>query len=211
MLAGLEQGGIIALVSDAGTPLISDPGFKLVCAVREAGFDVFTVPGASAVTAALSISSAPTDAFTFGGFLPNKAEARTKHLTRFLAHDCTLVFFESAARLMASLKAIGEVYGDRRLSIARELTKLFEEVVEGTADGLIAHYEQSKPKGEIVIVVHAPKPVMVTEADIIELLSNSLVTMSVKDAADHVATTLSVPRKLAYQHALTLKRAADEK
>lgn len=209
ILEQLSQGGMIALVSDAGTPLISDPGFKLVCAVRDEGFDVFTVPGPSAVTAALSISSAPTDAFTFGGFLPNKTEARAKHLKRFLSHDCTLVFFDSATRLTASLRAIAEVYGERQVSVARELTKLFEEVVEGSSSDLIAKFEAAKPKGEIVIVIHAPKPTLATDADIIGLLRTSLEKMSVKDAADHAAETLSVPRKIAYQHALDIKRGGD--
>jgi len=149
-LIAAARDGVVALVSDAGTPLISDPGYKLVRAAREAGVPVYTIPGASAVIAALSISGLPTDRFLFSGFLPNKAKARADALLELAPIKATLVFYESGPRLAASLETISEIYGDRDVAVARELTKKFEEVVTGTAAELAARYAVQDPKGEIV-------------------------------------------------------------
>ena len=157
VLERLENGERICLVSDAGTPLISDPGYKLVREVRDAGLPVFTLPGPSAMVAALSIAGAPTDRFLFAGFLPVKSGARKSELEGLKAVPATLVFYETGPRLAACLGDMAEVLGPRTVAVARELTKLHEEVREGLPGDLAAVYmEERAPKGEIVVVVHPP-------------------------------------------------------
>src|SRR5947199_401172 len=143
----------VALVSDAGTPLISDPGYKLVRAARAAGHDVHTVPGPCAAIAALSLAGLPTDRFLFLGFLPAKAKARTDAIAEVAAMRATLVLFESGPRLAETLAALAEVLGRREVAVARELTKLHEECVTGSLAELAKRYADTPPKGEIVIVV----------------------------------------------------------
>jgi 16S rRNA (cytidine1402-2'-O)-methyltransferase len=176
----LESGESVALVSDAGTPLISDPGYKLVSELREKNIDVFTVPGPSALTSALSISGLPTDRFLFAGFLPNKAGQRKKILEEFKHLKATLVFYEAATRLPIVLKAMKEVFGEsRKMVIARELSKKFEEVKHGTVAELSAQIDKQNVKGEIVLIIEPAQNQEISANDmdieIIKLIKNNRV------------------------------------
>ena len=211
LIKRLERGEIVALVSDAGTPLVSDPGFKLVEACAEAGIAVYAAPGASALLAGLGVAGLPTDRFYFAGFLPPKQAARRKALREIAAVPGTLVIYESARRLAASLTDMAAVLGDRRASVARELTKRFEEVVRGSLTMLAARYAESgPPKGEIVVIVAPPVPPEIGEEMIDRALTAALERQSVKDAARDVAAALGLPRRRLYERALALsgKRGA---
>ena len=193
----------IVLVSDAGTPLISDPGYKLVRAARAAGYDVFTVPGPSAAIAALTLAGLPTDRFLFLGFLPAKAKARGDAIAEIANVRATLVLYESGPRLSESLTALTDGLGDRDAAVARELTKLHEECVTGTLAELANRYADAQPKGEIVIVVGPPPETRVTsDAEIDAALDEALERLSTSRAAAEVAEQLMVPRKRAYARAL---------
>lgn len=201
----LQDGARICLVSDAGTPLISDPGYKLVRAARDAGAKVFPVPGPAAAVAALSAAGAPSDRFRFAGFLPAKSGAREKTLQTLAAAEETLIFYETPARLAASLAQMAETLGDRTAVVARELTKLHEEFREGALSDLAAHYAAHPPKGEIVIVAHPPKKRSATADDLDAFLKTALADMTVRDAAAAAAEALGVKRGDAYARALALK------
>ncbi len=208
ILAELREGKAIALVSDAGTPLISDPGYKLVREARDAGVAIIPLPGPSAALAALVAVGAPTDRFLFAGFPPNKSGQRKSFLAGLKEIDATLVFFETGPRLGDSLSAMAAELGDRRAAMARELTKIHEEVVEGRLTELAARYAGAEPKGEIVIVVHpaeTPPEIGSDEIDrrLLAVMSDS--ELSVKAAAERVAEMLHVPRKQAYDRALRLR------
>jgi len=205
-LIAAARSGIVALVSDAGTPLISDPGYKLVRSAREAGVPVFTIPGASAVTAALSICGLPTDRFLFGGFLPNKTKARSETLSELGAVKATLVFYESGPRLAATLADVAALFGDREVAIARELTKKFEEVVTGTATELAARYEGQEPKGEIVLIIGPPLNVSEAETgDVEAALREALQTMPAAKAAGAIAKRFGLERADVYAQANKMK------
>ena len=205
-LVAAARGAVVALVSDAGTPLISDPGYKLVRSAREAGVPVFTIPGASAVTAALSICGLPTDRFLFAGFLPNKAKARVETLLELGHVKATLVFYEAGPRLAASLSAIAETYGDREVAVARELTKKFEEVVTGTASELAARYAAQEPKGEIVLIIGPPvDEIEYDTGDVDTALREALSTMSAAKAAGVIAKRFGLERSDVYTRATQLK------
>jgi 16S rRNA (cytidine1402-2'-O)-methyltransferase len=197
----------IALVSDAGTPLISDPGFKLVRAARGAGHAVYTVPGPSAVIAALTLAGLPTDRFLFLGFLPAKAKARAEAIAEVAQVRATLVLYESGPRLAEALAALGEQLGDREAAVAREITKLHEECVTGTLSELAERYSDAAPKGEIVIVVGPPAAAQeASESDLDAALDEALTRLSPSRAAAEVAERLKVPRKRAYARALELSK-----
>ena len=197
----------IALVSDAGTPLISDPGYKLVRAAREAGHAVHTVPGPSAVIAALTLAGLPTDRFLFAGFLPPKDKARRDALADLAAVRATLVFYESGPRLADTLAAIRDVLGEREAAVVREISKLYEESVTGSVSELADRYASHAPKGEIVIVVGPPpEQAAASEEDLDAALKEALERLSPSRAAAEVATALNVPRKRAYARALELSR-----
>jgi len=197
----------IALVSDAGTPLISDPGYKLVRAAREAGQSVHTVPGPSAVIAALTLAGLPTDRFLFAGFLPPKDKARRDALTDLAGIRATLVFYESGPRLADTLTAIRDVLGEREAAVIREISKLYEESVTGSVSELADRYENHPPKGEIVIVVGPPPAhTEASEQELDAALKEALERLSPSRAAAEVATALKVPRKRAYARALELAR-----
>lgn len=197
----------IALVSDAGTPLISDPGYKLVRAAREAGRDVRTVPGPCAAVAALTLAGLPTDRFLFLGFLPAKPKARMDAIAEIASVRATLVLYESGPRLGATLEALSNQLGEREAAVARELTKLHEECVTGTLAQLAESYADSPPKGEIVIVVGPPSEAeAASDATIDKLLSDAMRTLSPSRAAAEVAEQLNIPRKRAYARALDLSR-----
>ena len=203
IVARLAQEAIV-LVSDAGTPLISDPGYKLVRAAREAGHEVRTVPGPSAAIAALSISGLPSDRFLFVGFLPAKAKARADAIAELLTIAATLVVYESGPRLAESLAALSVGLGDREAAVARELTKLHEECVTGGLNELAARYaDRPAPKGEIVIVIGPPAPAEQASDDALDAaLDEALRRLSPSRAAAEVAERLNVPRKRAYARAL---------
>ena len=196
----------VALVSDAGTPLISDPGYKLVRDARAAGIPVTTIPGPSAVVAALTLSGLPTDRFLFLGFLPSKAGARATAIAEVAAIRTTLVLYESGPRLAAALGALHEGLGDRQAAVAREISKKFEETVTGTLSELAERYADAPPKGEIVIVIGPPgEPEPAAEADIDSALAEAMTRLSASRAAAEVAEKLGLPRRTVYERALALK------
>ncbi|HEX6604606.1 MAG TPA: 16S rRNA (cytidine(1402)-2'-O)-methyltransferase [Sphingomicrobium sp.] len=193
----------IALVSDAGTPLISDPGYKLVRAAREAGHAIHTIPGPCAAIAALTLAGLPTDRFLFVGFLPAKAKARADAIREIAEIRATLIFYESGPRLHDTLVALAEGLGDREAAVAREITKLHEECVAGRLRALTDRYGGSIPKGEIVVVVSPPEELApVTDEDLDAALDRALAILSPSRAAAEVAEQLRIPRKRAYARAL---------
>ncbi len=206
LLARLERGAALALVSDAGTPLISDPGHKLVREARAAGVAVYAVPGASALLASLSIAGLPTDRFFFAGFLPAKSGERRTALEKLREIGATLVFFEAPQRLKDSLADMAEIFGAREAAVARELTKLHEEVRRGTLPELAAHYALAPPKGEITLVIAPPLPAEpANTARVDALLALALPYMPVKAAAALVAEATGRARREVYSRALALK------
>ncbi len=206
ILRKLKEGARICLVSDAGTPLISDPGYKLVREARDAGIVVFSLPGAAAAIAGLSAAGAPSDKFLFAGFLPAKAGARARTLKELAAVDATLIFYETAPRLADALAAMEQALGERRAVVARELTKKFEEFREGTLQELAELYGASPPKGEIVVIVFPPEKTAPDAQDIDAFLIAALEEHSVKEAASAAAEHFAIPRKEAYGRALVLKK-----
>ena len=197
----------VALVSDAGTPLISDPGYKLVRAVREAGHEVRTVPGPCAAIAALTVCGLPTNRFLFLGFLPAKVRARAAAIAEIANVRATIVIYEGGPRLSETLLALAAQLGPREAAVARELTKLHEECVSGTLPELASYYFETVPKGEMVIVVGpAIEEETVSEADLDSLLEAAMADLSPSRAAAEVAERLGIPRKRAYARALELSR-----
>ena len=207
LLQRLAEGRAIALVSDAGTPLVSDPGYKLVREAIAAGREVTALPGASASLTALLLSGLPPDRFFFAGFLPAKSGERRRDLAGLAAIPATLIFYASANRLAESLADMRAALGDRPAAVARELTKLHEEVRRGGLGALADHYAKAgPPKGEIVIVVGPPlaETAAVSEADLDRALKQALAHMSLKDAAAAVAAATGRPRREIYARALAL-------
>jgi 16S rRNA (cytidine1402-2'-O)-methyltransferase len=210
LIARLAHGACLALVCDAGTPLVSDPGFKLVSDALAAGIEVRTVPGASAVLAALVVAGLPTDRFFFEGFLPSKSAARRQRLAVLKAIPGTLVFFESPRRLAAALADLAAVLGERPAAIARELTKYFETVRRGTLAELAAALGQEPPpKGEIVVIVGPPADDIAVD-DIEARLLRCLADHSLKDAAAIVAGETGIARRQVYAKALQLAARASK-
>jgi 16S rRNA (cytidine1402-2'-O)-methyltransferase len=196
----------VALLSDAGTPLISDPGYKLVRDARAADRMVTTLPGPSAAIAAMTLSGLPTDRFLFMGFLPSKAKARSDALAEVANLRATLVFYESGPRLSASLGAMAIALGDRDAAVAREITKTFEEVATGTLTLLAARYDDAPPKGEIVVIVGPPGEAPVATADEADAaLLDALERLPVSKAAGEVAKALGLDRRTLYARAMELK------
>jgi 16S rRNA (cytidine1402-2'-O)-methyltransferase len=197
----------VALVSDAGTPLISDPGYRLVRAARAAGHNITTVPGPCAAIAALTLAGLPTDRFLFVGFLPAKAKARADAIAEIADVRATLVFYESGPRLGDSLLALSAQLGDREAAVAREITKLHEQCVTGTLTELARGYANAAPKGEIVIVVAPPMEAEAVSDDVLDAaLDAALARLSPSRAAADVAELLGIPRKRAYARAMDLTR-----
>jgi 16S rRNA (cytidine1402-2'-O)-methyltransferase len=207
ILAALAAGQVVALVSDAGTPLISDPGYKLVRAALEGGFCVTSIPGASAVLAGLAVAGLPTDCFLFAGFLPTKDNARRARLAELVDTPATLVFFEAPSRLASSLQSVAAAFAGRDVAVARELTKRFEEVRRGTAAELGAWAASAGDiKGEIVILIGPPPPAAaVADSDIAVRLEPLLSEMSLRDAARVVADDLGIAKSRVYDIGLKLK------
>ncbi|MEO1252361.1 MAG: 16S rRNA (cytidine(1402)-2'-O)-methyltransferase [Pseudomonadota bacterium] len=208
ILQKLEAGKKICLVSDAGTPLIADPGFKLVREAIEADVEVFAIPGPSAAIAALSIAGAPTDRFTFAGFPPQKGPARRTFFKTLHEGAGALVFYEAASRLSETLADMAAIFGaDRRAAVARELTKLHEEIARGRLDELAARFSKAPPKGEIVVILWPAEAAAVSEEALDAFLHDALSAMSVKDAAQAAAEALGVSKRVAYERALAIKNA----
>jgi 16S rRNA (cytidine1402-2'-O)-methyltransferase len=208
VIARIAEGATIALVSDAGTPLISDPGYKLVRGLVEEGLPVTTLPGASSVMAALTLASLPTDRFFFAGFLPPKQAARRAALEEIQSLTASLVFLESPRRLGAMLADAAKVLGERHVAVARELTKKFEEIRRGTAAELAAHYDEAgAPKGEVVVVIGPPEgETIIDESAIDDLLRKALGQHSLKDAVAAVTGTTGLKRRDVYARALDLSK-----
>jgi 16S rRNA (cytidine1402-2'-O)-methyltransferase len=207
LLRALAEGKRVALVSDAGMPLISDPGYRLVRAALAAGHAVTAVPGPSAVPMALALSGLPTDRFFFGGFLPAKAGERRRMIAEAAQIPATLVFFEAPHRLAASLADLAELLGDRPAAVARELTKLFEEVRRQSLSELAAHYAGAEAKGEIALVIGPPGEAQAPDSAALDVaLREALAGASVKDAAAEVAARFGLRRREVYARALELKR-----
>ena len=208
LLRALAAGKRVALVSDAGMPLISDPGYRLVRAALAGGHFVTAAPGASALPMALALSGLPTDRFFFGGFLPAREGERRRAIAAAGSVPATLVFFEAPHRLAASLADLAELLGPRPAAIARELTKLFEEVRRGPLDALAGHYAgQTDIRGEIAIVIGPPDPAAAPAPGALdEALRLAMAGASVKDAAAEVAARYGLQRREVYARALELKR-----
>jgi 16S rRNA (cytidine1402-2'-O)-methyltransferase len=205
ILGWLAEGKAVALISDAGTPLIADPGYKLVRAALDEGHVVFAVPGPSAAIAALSVSGLPTDAFHFAGFLPPKQGARVRRLEELAAILATLVLYETAPRLADALADAAQVMGGREIVIAREITKRFEEIVRGVLP-LTLDAEAAEWKGEFVLLIAPPAPTQASEEAVREAIGEALKRLSLRDAVDEVTRTLRVPRRLVYGLALELQK-----
>lgn len=204
----LKKGVNIALVSDAGTPLISDPGYRLVREAQELGLAYTTVPGANAVLSALQLSGLPSDSFYFGGFLPHKSNGRQKALGAVKELASTLIFYETPHRLQGALKDILGVLGNRQVAVVREITKKFEEIKRMAVADLITYYEQNgAPKGEMVLVIDRGQGVEenMTDDDIKKLITKTLKTASLKDTAELVAGLSGIHKKQIYKMALEIQ------
>ena len=207
VLSRLKAGESLALISDAGTPMISDPGFRMVRAVREAGFSVVAVPGASALLTALACAGLPSDRFLFVGFLSSKSTARRKEIAAIANAQATLVFYESPQRLAATLKDLAEgLSPDREAAVGREMTKLYEETQTGSLGSLASHYlDAETPKGEVVILVGPPTEDEAAPAyDLEAALHQALETMSLRDAVAAVTKASGLKKSEVYAKALTI-------
>lgn len=211
LIAALDEGKAVALVSDAGTPLVSDPGYRLVVEAKAAGHAVVPVPGASAVMAALVAAGLPTDSFFFAGFLPPKQGARRKRLAEVAMIPATLVFYETGPRLAAALADMAATLGGARAAtVARELTKAFETVRDGTLTDLAAAFaDEPTPKGEIVVVVGPPAKTVADAAEADRVLAALLAEKTVSAAASEAAAITGLPRRDLYKRALALKENAE--
>ena len=208
LLAAMQHQAI-ALVSDAGMPLVSDPGYRLVRAARDAGVTVTALPGASAPLLALALSGLPSDRFLFAGFLPPKKQARATILDELAGLRATLIFFETAPRLTKSLATVAERMPGREVAVARELTKLHEECRRGSAPDLIAHYEAFPPRGEIVLLIGPPVAQEAVEVDADAMLLAAMADAKPSHAAGLVAKATGLDRRTLYARAMELRAAGD--
>jgi len=207
IMALLAEGKTVAYSSDAGTPLIADPGFSLSKAAIENNIRIHVVPGASALLTALCLAGQPTDNFFFGGFLGSKTSQRIKNLEKVAGIEATLIYYESPKRTVAALRDMVTVFGgDRLVSVCRELTKKFEEVIRGTLDAAICEIDMRESfKGEVVIVLGPPIKKQISDEDIYQALKIALQEYRIKDAASQIAEQFSIPRKRTYEMALKIK------
>jgi 16S rRNA (cytidine1402-2'-O)-methyltransferase len=211
LLRRLREGARVALISDAGTPLISDPGYKLVREAIAEGIAVHAVPGASAVLTALTLAALPTDRFLFAGFLPSRTGERQKALDGLRSIPATLVFFESPHRVAESVAAMHEVFGNRPAAVARELTKLHEEVFRGDLQSIADEFaRRAQVKGEVTIVVGASEETGLDLAPAEAFLREAMPYMPLSAAADLIARALDLPRRMVYERALALKSGNEE-
>ncbi len=209
LLARLAEGAAIALISDAGTPLLSDPGYKLVRAASISGIAITAVPGPSAALAALTMSGLPTDRFFFEGFLPAKSAARRSRIAAFKDIPATLLLFETAPRIGAALADLAAVLGAREAAVCRELTKLHEEVRRSDLVTLAREYAGAEPRGEIVLVIAPPEPqAEISREELDGLIRDALNRLSLKEAVVEIAAMTGAPRRAIYQRALKLSAEA---
>lgn len=208
ILAMLENGAAVALISDAGTPLISDPGFKLVREIAHHDIKVISIPGPSSPIAAMSVAGLPSDRFTFIGFLPSKKFARREVLSELSTLNSTLVFLETGPRLLKMLADAQDVLGPRDAVVAREMTKLYEEIKRDTLEGLMEYFDTSQRiRGEIVVIIAPPQPKTYDDDEIDVLISTSLKTLSLKETAAQIAQQTGMPKRKIYDRALVLTGA----
>ncbi len=208
IISKIKSGMSIALISDAGCPLISDPGYKLVKKCQEESVYVSSIPGASAVITALQLSGIASNRFSFLGFAPNKQKARLDFYKEATTFNSTLIVYETANRLIASLKDMFEIIGDREVAVTRELTKLYEEAKRNKLSELISFYEENgAPKGEIVLVISPPdqKETSITEEDLQDEIKNLLKSMSVKDVSKSLSEKTGINKNEIYRIALEIK------
>ncbi len=206
LMEALEAGKSVALISDAGTPLVSDPGYRISQTAIEAGVPVIPIPGASAPMAALVASGLPSDTFLFAGFLPSKDKARRDRYAGFATTEATLMFFESPNRLAASLKSAADVLGtDRPAAVCRELTKAYEEIRRGTLGELAASYQDENVRGEIVLVIGPGSTPVPSDDDVDALLVKLAADLPAGKAATEAARLTGLPRKDLYQRLLDMK------
>lgn len=201
----VKEGKVLALVSDAGSPLISDPGYKLIRKCREQNVKVWTVPGCCAVISALQLSGLPTNRFMFAGFIPNKDKARLDLFNELKSVNSTLVFYETAPRIVKTLTAAAEVFGNREIALAREITKLYEECLNGTASELISHFQDVEPKGEMVLMVSPPLEDEAPQIDVVSLLRERLKTEPLKTAVKQLVDLYHLNKNDVYATALKIK------
>jgi 16S rRNA (cytidine1402-2'-O)-methyltransferase len=204
----IRDGKPVALISDAGTPLIADPGFKLVRELLQQRLKVYSIPGPSALLAALTASGFPTDTFLFAGFLPPKAKARVTRLTDLGGQSHTAIFYEAPQRIVSALQDIATLFPDRQVALCRELTKIYETTVAGTAAEILERMAASEPKGEFVVMLAGALEVEVTPETLERELSAALASMTLSDAVEHVRTKLGVQRKTVYNLALKISDKA---
>lgn len=201
------EGMAIALISDAGTPLISDPGYKLVNALRLDNFYITTVPGATSTISALVLSGLPTDRFMFIGFVPTKNNERDNFFEKVKNIDATVIFFETANRLTQTLKVIDNIFGNRQIAIVREITKIYEEVKRDTASNLLSYFTKNQAKGEFIGVIAPCIDEHIIDTKKIEnMLLKLLKTMSLKDASEFISSTFDISKKNVYNIGLQLKK-----
>lgn len=195
----------VALVSDAGSPLISDPGYKLIHKAREQNVYVTVLPGCCALICALQLSGLPTNRFLFAGFIPNKDKGRLDVFKEVREMNATVVFYESAQRIVKTLTAAAEVFGDRKMAVAREISKMYEECLNGTAAELIEHFSAKEPKGEMVLMIAPAGEKDFSELDIEDLLKQKLADMPLKSAVKEMVTEYGLNKNEIYDLALKLK------
>lgn len=201
----INEGQVLALVSDAGAPLISDPGYKLVSKCREQGVYVTAIPGACAVITALQLSGLPTNRFLFAGFIPNKDKARSDLFKELKDIDTTLIFYETAPRLLKTLEQAAEIFGGRKISVIRELTKMYEEVQTGSFADMQTYFSENEPKGEFVFIVAPPTEPKYTAEDVKDLLAKRLKVTTLKSAVKEIAEQFGINKNEVYAMALELK------
>ena len=201
----IKNGEVVAQVSDAGSPLISDPGFKLIRRCREEGLYVTTLPGCCALICALQLSGLPTNRFMFAGFIPNREKARQDLFRRYKSLDATLIFYETASRIVKTLVAAGEVFGGRDMAVAREITKMYEDCRSGTAAELIAHFEANEPKGEMVLMIAPSDKELPVDIDVEALLREKMAETSLKSAVKSLVETYGLNKNEVYELALRIK------
>lgn len=201
-------GQSVAQVSDAGSPLISDPGYKLIKKCKEAGIYITTLPGCCALISALQLSGLPTNRFMFVGFIPNKDKARTDLFAKYKNLDASLIFYETAPRLLKTLTAAKDVFGNREMSVAREISKVYEECQTASAEDLIEFYTQNPPKGEMVFMVApAAEEENQQEIDLDAVLKDKLAKVSLKTAVKEIVETYGLNKNEVYEQALRIKNA----
>ncbi len=201
----INNEGAVALISDAGSPLISDPGYKLIKKCREQGVFISAVPGACALITALQLSGLPTNRFMFAGFIPNKDKARADLFEELKQINTTLIFYETAQRITKTLECAANIFAGREIAIARELTKMYEEVLDGTPESLLNHFKEHSPKGEFVLMIAPPQEKNFAEIDIEKILVQKLKETTLKSAVKEISEAYKLNKSQVYALALRLK------